>query len=784
MVLYKFRVFIKFQWAKKSHLLLIFLTTIIFSGLVFNIPVRNSVQYALAYQHDDISGEIDTSQIGENLVHAKLSQLEQNFPVIEQISQYYITTLGLLYNNKPVSDQLVVKVEFHHTNTTNLAIRSLWYRSASHNSINAQQLHFDAVNITQLQSSSQLDQSLAGVLTLPIQFSSNFTSYHFGITLNPASYAGLDQAIIQKHFDQDIKDISERLQQKFGDALIETNIPVQDALQSIEPAYPTIILQNFILTISVLGGIMVLLYFLLQSSIRGNLKQYETLFHRGYTQDDIQTLIPVYFILFYSVLTALGSILLVEFEQQSLQIKHLMPSLLVAIIAFTAAYAAVREYKSHQPRDATDYELRPSIAEYVFLGLTVISFLVNIYLNLPAFRYTSLLLVLAIYCGIGIAAGGVIYKILQLLRRFVVGYLAQKDQLNQSNAEFKFLNIISIRQYRKHLKLAILFGIVLVIIVAHTNVSYQLHQQTSDNTTILLGQYSTYQETTTLNQLNIEYSGLLPVTLSKLGVQLQGVIVTSDTLFDQFPQLQQIRTASPALYIRNDVPQSQGGYIFDLDAISTTFQLGSKQFDLSINPASQYSSNIGLLNQFKFLLFVDSSIYQTYNSSVSLLISSESARSLTTEQQVEQQLSQPVIWNQFPPPTPVQYSMSSDISSQLDFPIVLSISVVIIGMLGYIEPQVMVKEEIMIMRKRGYLSATSVRGVAKVSALSVVVFFLLSTLCTWLILLLLHLFSILPGITINLHLGIPFLSSALASLFWFVGSISSYYQLLHRPLQE
>lgn len=760
---------------------LLIMTLISLSILFF--PLANPIEYAIDYNKDDLVVQINADEINSALplMQNQIKTILNNTGYVHQYSMFYITSFFITYDNSPIqAEEGLAKVIFD-SNQPQLKLPEVWYREHFVNELQTEELLFPNITVS-LQHDLDLDNRFNAILTLPPSYQQNFSKFYIGVELNRDYYRGIDVEILRERLSEDIEGLEQAFQTV--DSVLRVEKPVDEALGPLEEGFSTILLQNVLILLLIIGSLVIILYYLQSWTYREELQNYLILQYRGISREEQMYTVPILFILFQVLLNTVVTVSLIYGFKTTINVVSFLPPIVALGTASLAAYTNVTTLLELEPPDATEIKLDPSYLEQTMLVLTIIAALFNLYLNFPIVQNIEVILVLVIYVSVGLLFAVMIHFGVVRARRLIITWLGKQDHLSDPIVAGLYLQKMMLRKSKQHLRLLLLVGFVLLFATSHIYITYQADQSLQQtNRPEVWGIYDNYQDVDQLGgEVREKMDLLIPAEIDKLGISLSGIILTPDDIPSHHPELVKLERKNnlPAIWFDSSLRDSFQYQVLTSDDIPILLQYGEFDEELANAPVSTFASDILLPFDPQFIVVVPPVYLKDYNSSSAIIFRPTGEEYYTELQLIEQSLLNEIAWLERPRDGPVQVTIRTTSESFTIANPLIVIGVLNLSLLGFgiTLPILLFQSDQQKLRVLGIRSESLLKG-AGIERLFLLPIFLIGVILgSILVVLLIQLFNLLPAIYLSLNLIQIVSFSIITIISFYVGEIMGWIMVM------
>ncbi len=676
---------------KSKTLVLIILYGILITsiqGYPQNIIITNSLNYQeddvigianLTYDHDAIDSEIISR-------YSTLGRIK-----IQTVSEFEIISNDFTINGLSI-------VEFEDIAEPVIKINEIWMNDLQpQRSLFLGNLIF---NQSQIETTTITNRLFDTIITLPKQFKVNISSFYLGLNIKTDTDQFKDFNKLNEDIELFMADANLQYNTEFEwqEFYLENTQVLSDSIDKLE-------LQIFTVSLLIFLTLLASILFIQYSFEKANQRTYYLLFLRGLSQEQVSKHFIIYSTLFNLILTCISIGLAHLLTNINLDISlGLFFIVTLSTSIFTSYYSTKQNLV--KSNDIFDVDIPPSLLEIGLLILSILSFLVNVFLNLPSVEIIKFILILATYLSIGLLFSTILFYSLKFLNRFISKFYENKHKITPEQSLHWLFIKLNLRFDKKQVISSIVTGILVISIISHLSVVSDFNQ-IDDNDTPYGDLWAQYPEDVPDN-FNIDtvgrYSVGYPTTINLQISSIQGLVFTDSSFFSFHSQFigEKIKQ-TPELWVRQGIDLSN--YISYLSLIKIgDADAGSISLTESLQIEKIYDTGVMLPGQTDFILFLDENILKNYNSSVFLMFDINSETKMPDFQNVvKYQLDREIYWIQPPFTNIVDFTTQHlmDENTWLDKVYTSIFALFIVFSLAIVESRMRFDREFKIMRLKG-----------------------------------------------------------------------------------
>ncbi len=648
---------------QKLKLLIILILYILIAVSIDAYPDNIVVDNSLSYQIDDVYGiSID--------VNTDKSEIQ--FKDLGEISVFKVSKYIILQGNNQISG--LAKLEFADRGV-NIAINEIYANNLNKTLV----LGGIQFNITDVSVFNGINYAYSAIISLPEAYKSNFTDLYVGVDI----YSEFDdEDLLYKAVDK-FKLITS---QYYDGNFVWVDL-YQDNIEQLSESAERLQLQIFVVALFLFISLLATLIFI-QISIQDEFNQpYQTLTLRGMQNEELSR----YFVSYFLAINLMISVIVVIIVNYLIS-SDINTSIIVVFISIITSISTSLFRNNHiEDNDIFEYNNSPSIVEITLLILSVISFLVNIFINIPSLKIVKYILILTIYLSSGLLVSFILLKLSNTIN---------KKRTRKFGLLSLFLNI-DLRIDEKRIIRRIVIGIMLMSIISHQYAVSNINQ--IDNIDNPYGDIwaSYYGDIPDEFDLSTgEYSISYPTVVNFQIKILQGIVLVDNSLMKIHNQFTDSKAGEfPELWVRDNVELSK--YINYLSVVSIGENIS---FTEILKVSRTFDKLVQLPGNPDFILFLDSAYVSDYSETVFFIF-----RAINTiaelQSDVDKQLDTSINWI-VPNKISIldfsiyQFNQKSRWTDPL-FTLIFAITVVFI--LGFIDTRIVFNREFSIIKIKGIL---------------------------------------------------------------------------------
>ncbi len=648
---------------QKLKLLIILILYILIAVSIDAYPDNIVVDNSLSYQIDDVYGiSID--------VNTDKSEIQ--FKDLGEISVFKVSKYIILQGNNQISG--LAKLEFADRGV-NIAINEIYANNLNKTLV----LGGIQFNITDVSVFNGINYAYSAIISLPEAYKSNFTDLYVGVDI----YSEFDdEDLLYKAVDK-FKLITS---QYYDGNFVWVDL-YQDNIEQLSESAERLQLQIFVVALFLFISLLATLIFI-QISIQDEFNQpYQTLTLRGMQNEELSR----YFVSYFLAINLMISVIVVIIVNYLIS-SDINTSIIVVFISIITSISTSLFRNNHiEDNDIFEYNNSPSIVEITLLILSVISFLVNIFINIPSLKIVKYILILTIYLSSGLLVSFILLKLSNTIN---------KKRTRKFGLLSLFLNI-DLRIDKKRIIRRIVIGIMLMSIISHQYAVSNINQ--IDNIDNPYGDIwaSYYGDIPDEFDLSTgEYSISYPTVVNFQIKILQGIVLVDNSLMKIHNQFTDSKAGEfPELWVRDNVELSK--YINYLSVVSIGENIS---FTEILKVSRTFDKLVQLPGNPDFILFLDSAYVSDYSETVFFIF-----RAINTiaelQSDVDKQLDTSINWI-VPNKISIldfsiyQFNQKSRWTDPL-FTLIFAIAVVFI--LGFIDTRIVFNREFSIIKIKGIL---------------------------------------------------------------------------------
>ncbi|MCE7736669.1 MAG: hypothetical protein GPJ54_17435 [Candidatus Heimdallarchaeota archaeon] len=686
-----FRTYLRAIANQKSKALVLI---ILYGVLLISIqryPQNIVITNALNYQDDDVIGVANLTNYHEAIDSAVISRYSTLGRItVQSISEFEIISNDFSFNGLSI-------VEFDNIAEPLIQINEIWL-----NDLQSQRTLFlgDLIfNQSQIESTKISNRLFDAIITIPQQFKANISSFYLGLNIN----TDIDLIEDSKKLNLEIQSFMENVNSRYY-TVFEWEVFFNENSQVLSESIDKLELQIFTVSLLIFLTLLASILFIQYSFEKANQNTYYLLNLRGLSQENISR----YFIIYSTVLNLVLTSISIGIAYITTNIKlDFSLALLFVVTLSTSIFTSYFSTKQNliKSNDIFDVDIPPSFLEIGLLILSILSFLVNVFLNLPSVAFIKFILILSTYLSVSLLFSAILFYSLKSFNRLISKFYMNK-QKNTPIQSLHWLFIkLNIRLDKKQVISSIITGILVISIISHLSVVSDFHVDDTDTPYGAL--WAQYPEKLPDNfDIDImgQYSVAYPTTINLQISTLQGLVFTDASLFSFHNQFAGVRIKqTPELWVREGYDLSNFISYLSFVKIGDT-DVGSISFTESLQIENFFDANVMLPGQPDFILFLEESILKDYNSSIFLLFDINSETKMPDFQiAVKNQLDRDIIWVQPPFINIVDFTTQHLMNENtwLDEVFTSIFSLFIVFSLAFVETRMRFGREFEIMRLKG-----------------------------------------------------------------------------------